>query len=57
MKEGIEALKDIGFQLRTFFGMLTRYASYIRCVSVLIVSVFEIITVGARPLLQLLAGT
>lgn len=57
MKEGIEALKDIGFQLRTIFWMLTRNASYIRCVSVLIVSVFEIITVGARPLLQLLAGT
>lgn len=57
MKEGIEALKDIGFQLRTIFWMLTRNVSYIRCVSVLIVSVFEIITVGERPLLQLLAGT
>lgn len=55
MKEGIEALKDIG--LRTVFWILTRNVSYICCVSVLIVSVFEIITVGARSLLQLLART
>lgn len=56
MKEGTEALKDIGFQLRTIFCILKRNVSYNRCVSVLIVSVFEIIRVEARSLLQLLAG-